>query len=144
MFPNSEIQKNYKQYKVNRRYLDQNLTHTDSTSMFFVFISDLDSNMREDQARNIIFEVMIANKIFVRLDLSAEFYDQFNCCNTLLKKQAGLLEIENIDQPNVITIPLNSKEYYERFSNQITKSIKAQKNQLLIWILSLVRIIYQI
>ena len=144
MFPNSEIQKNYTKCKVNRCYLDQNLTDTDSTSMFFVFICDLDSNIREDQARNIIFEVMIASKIFDRLDLSAEFYDQFNCCNTLLKKQAGLLEIENIDQPNVITIPLNSKEYYERFSNQITKSIKAQKNQLLIWILFLVRIIYQI
>ena len=55
MFPNSEIQEIYKKYKVNRCYLDQNLTDTDSTSMFFVFICDLDSNIREDQARDIIF-----------------------------------------------------------------------------------------
>ena len=54
--------------------------------MFFVFICDLDSNIREDQARNIIFEVMIASRIFDRLDLSAEFYEQFNCCNTKLQK----------------------------------------------------------
>ena len=60
MFPNSEIQKIYAKYKINRCYLDQNLTDTDSTSMFFVFICDLDSNVREDKARNIIFEVTIA------------------------------------------------------------------------------------
>ena len=83
--------------------------------MFFVFICDLDSNVREDKARNIIFEVMIASRIFDRLDLSAEFYEQFNCCNTKLQKRVGLFEIENIDKPNVITIALNPKEYYERF-----------------------------
>ena len=110
MFPNSEIQEIYKKYKVNRCYLDRNLTDTDSTSMFFVFICDLDSNIREDQARNIIFGVIIASRIFDRLDLSAESYEQFNCCNTKLQKQVGLFEIENIDKPNVITIALNPKE----------------------------------
>ena len=60
---------------------------------------------------------MIPSKSFDRLDLSVEFYDQFNCGNTLLKKQVGLIEIENIDQPNLITIALNPKEYYERFAN---------------------------
>ena len=50
--------------------------------MFFIFICDLDSNVREDKARNIIFKVMIASRIFDRLDLSAEFYEQFNCLNT--------------------------------------------------------------
>ena len=115
MFPNSEIQKIYEKYKVNRCYLDQNLTDSDSTSMFFVFICDSDSNIREDQARNIIFEVMIASQIFDRLDLSAAFYEQFNCRNTKLQKQVGLFEIENIDKPNIITIALNPKEYYERF-----------------------------
>ena len=117
MFPNLEIQKIYKKYKANRCYLDQNLTDADSTSMLFVFICDLDSDIREDRTKNIIFEVMIASKIFDRLDLSAEFYDQFNCHNTSLQKQVGLFEIENIDQPNVITIALNPKEYYERFAN---------------------------
>ena len=86
MFLNSEIQKIYAKYKINRCYLDQNLTDTDSTSMFFVFICDLGSNVREDKARNIIFEVTIASQIFDRLDLSADFYEQFNCCNTKLQK----------------------------------------------------------
>ena len=119
IFPNSEIQKNYTKYKINRCYLDQNLTDTDSTSMFFVFICDLDSNVREDKAKNIVFQVMITSQIFDRLDLSAEFYEQFNCRNTKLQKRVGLFEIENIDKPNVIIIALNPKEYDERFIDHI-------------------------
>ena len=73
--------------------------------------------MTEDKAQNIIFEVMLKSKIFDRLDLSAEFYEQFSCRNENLRKRVGLFEIENIDKPNVITIALNPKEYYEHFSN---------------------------
>ena len=114
MFPNEEIQKNYQQHQVNTCFLYQNLTDTDSTSMFFVFICDLNSCISEDKARNIIFDVMIKSKIFDRLDLSAEFYEQFNCRNEDLRKRVALFEIESIDKPNVITIAVNPKEYYER------------------------------
>ena len=50
---------------------------------------------------------MLKSKVFDRLDLLAEFYD--------LRKRVGLFEIETIDKPNVITIALNPKEYYEHF-----------------------------
>ena len=83
--------------------------------MFFVFACDLNSCVSEDKARNIIFDVMIKSKVFDRLDLSEEFYEQFNCRNVALDKRVGLLEIETIDKLNVITIALNLKEYYERF-----------------------------
>ena len=43
MFPNQEIQEIYQQYQVNKCYFYQNLTDTDSTSIFFVFICDLNS-----------------------------------------------------------------------------------------------------
>ena len=86
MFPNQEIQKIYQEYQINRCYLYQNLTDTDSTSMFFVFICGLNSCVNEDKARNIIFDVMIKSKIFDRLDLSAEFYELFNCRNEDLRK----------------------------------------------------------
>ena len=115
MFPNHDIQEIYQQYQVNRCSLYQNLTDTDSTSMFFVFICDLNSCVSEDKARNIIFDVMTKSKIFDRLDLLAEFYEQFNCRNEDLRKRVGLFEIESIDKPNVITIALNPKEYYEHF-----------------------------
>ena len=60
---------------------------------------------------------MLKSKVFDRLDLSAELYDQFNCRNEKLKKNVGLFEFENINNANVITIALNPKEYYERFVN---------------------------
>ena len=71
---------------------------------------------------------MLKSKVFHRLDLSADFYGQFNCKNRKLKKRVGFFELENIDKPNVITIALNPKEYYERFidysDNKKHKGIK--------------------
>ena len=110
-----EMKKIYKIYKINRCYLYQNLTDADSTSVFFVFICDLNCCIREDEARDIISEVMFQIKIFDRLDLSAELWGKFNEQNKDIKKQVSLFEIKNIDTPNVITIALNPKEYYERF-----------------------------
>ena len=74
MFPNGKIQKIRNKYWINQSYLDQNLTNTDRTSMFFVFVCDLQSNIREDKARNVIFEVMLKSKIFDRLDLSVDCF----------------------------------------------------------------------
>ena len=104
MFPNQEIKKIYEKYQINKYYLYQNLTDTDSTSVFFVFICNLNSCISEDKAKDIIFEVMIQSEIFDRLDLSAELWDKFNSWNKDLKKQVGLFEIENIDKSNIITI----------------------------------------
>ena len=115
MFPDQDIGEIYQKYQVDKCYLYQNLTDTDSTSIFFVFICNLNCSVREDKARKIIFEVMLKSKVFHRLDLSAEFYEQFDCRNESLKKRVGFFEIESIDKPNVITIALNPKEYYERF-----------------------------
>ena len=47
--------------------------------MFFVLICDLNTCVSEDKARNIIFGTMLKSKVFDRLDLSADFYEQFNC-----------------------------------------------------------------
>ena len=117
MFPNQEIQEIYRKYQVNKCYLYQNLTDTGSTSMFFVFICNLTSSVSEYKARNINFDVLVKSKVLERLDLSAKFYEQFNCRNEKLKKRVGFFEIESIDKPSVITIALNPKEYYERFIN---------------------------
>ena len=95
----------------------RNLTDTDSTSMLFVFVRVLQNNIREDKARNLIFEVILKSKIFDRIDLSADYFAQFNCQNQKLRKQDGLFEIENIDKPNIIAIVLNLKEYHERFND---------------------------
>ena len=81
---------------------------------FFVFICDLKCSIDERKSIDIIFKVMIKSKIFERLDLSDNFWDQFGIQNKKLKKQMGLFEIVSINKANVITIALNPKEYYER------------------------------
>ena len=62
MFPNQEIREIYQKYQVEKAYLYQNLTDTDSPSVFFVFICNLNCSISEDKARDILFEVMLKSK----------------------------------------------------------------------------------
>ena len=73
--------------------------------------------MKKDDARDIMFEVTLKSKVFDRLDLSAKYYEKFNCWNENLGKRVGFIEVENIDKANIITIALNPKEYYKRFAD---------------------------
>ena len=82
-----------------------------------MFICELGCAVDKRKSRQIIFEVMIKSKIFNRLDLSDDFWDQFDAQNKMLKKQVGLFEIENINKANIIMIALNPKEYYEKFED---------------------------
>ena len=117
LFPNEEIQKIYNKHKINKCYLDQNVTDTDSSSMFFVFICDLQRNLKENEVKDLIFEIILKSKLFDRIDLSADYFEKFQCKNPDLKKQVGLFEVENIDKTNITTIALNPKEYYEKFND---------------------------
>ena len=50
-FPNEEIRQIYDFYKIEKCFLYQNLTYTDSTSLFFNFICKLDCSIPESEAR---------------------------------------------------------------------------------------------
>ena len=80
MFPDQKIQEIYQRYQIEKCYVYQNLTDTDSTSMFFVFICNLNCSVSEEKARN-IFEVMLKSKVFDQFDLSPELYEQLDCRN---------------------------------------------------------------
>ena len=69
------------------------------------------------EGRNLIFEIMFKSKLFERLDLSDDFYTQFNVQNKKLKKQVGLYEVEHINNPNIITVAINPNEYFEQYKN---------------------------
>ena len=73
MFLNEDVQKINQKYKINKCYVYQNLTDTDSISLFFIFICGLNCCIKESDSRNIIFEVTMTSKVFDRLDLSADF-----------------------------------------------------------------------
>ena len=117
-FPNEDIQAIYDLYQIEKCFLYQNLTDTDSTSLLFVFICNLKCTLPESQARKVIFECMVKSKILDRLDVSDEYWKQYNVFDATTKKQMGLFEIEHIDNPNVCTIAVNPKEYFEKFKNK--------------------------
>ena len=128
MFPDETTQTIYQKYKIEKCFVYQCLTDTDSTGLNFIFICDLGCIVDEIQARKIIFEVTISSKIFDRLDLSNDFWAEFNVQNKKVKKQVGLFEVESINLPNIITIAINPKEYREEFddlsNNKKHKGIK--------------------
>ena len=117
-FPNEEIQQIYDYYQIEKCFLYQNLTDTDSTSLFFNFICSLDCSVPESESRKIIFECLKKSKILNRLDLSDEFWKQFEIYNANTKKVMGLYEIENIANQNICTIAVNPKEYFEKIKNR--------------------------
>ena len=71
--------------EIQKCFLFQNLTDTDSTSLFFIFICKLPCSINEKTARNTIFEVLTKSKVLNRLDLSDDFWKQFNVQNKSLK-----------------------------------------------------------
>ena len=128
MFPSEKTKSIYEKYKIEKCYVYQCLTDTHSTSINFIFICNLMCVVNELTAKKIIFEVMITSKILERLDLSDDFWAQFNVQNKKLKKQVGLFETESINISNIITISINPKEYLEEFEDQsINKKHKGIK-----------------
>ena len=78
-----------------------------------------------------MFEILKNSKIAKRLDHSDNFWKQFGIYDENTKKVMGLYEIENIDNPNICTVAINPKEYFEKFENrQINKKIKALEETL--------------
>ena len=58
------------------------------------------------------------SKITQRLDVSDVFWEQFDMQKPKTRKEMGLYEVENIDNPNICTIAINPKEYFEKFKDQ--------------------------
>ena len=126
-FPDEEVQDIYARNEILRCFTYLILTDTDSCSIQFHFVSNLKSTMTEDQTRKLVFEIILL-KIGHRIDTSHDFYANFLCQNKQLKKQVGLYEVESIDNANIITIAVNSKEYFEVFRNKaISKKHKGVK-----------------
>ena len=126
-FPDTVVSDIYKKNEILKVFVYLILTDTDSCSLQFTFINRLASNITDDNARHLIFEILIL-KLSDRLDTSHQFFDQFSCRNLSTKKKVGLYEVESIDNPNVVTIAVNPKEYIEIFKskdlNQKHKGIK--------------------
>ena len=76
-FPDKKVKEIFKKYGIKRVKIFHVLTDTDSTSLKFMSISDPNSDTPEEKYCDIIFEVIIAPKIYKRFDTSHEFWDIF-------------------------------------------------------------------
>ena len=65
-----------------------------------------------------MFEVIINNDILHRFDTSHKFWEKYSVRNESLRKKICYFSIENIDDPCIITVALNPKEYFEEFESQ--------------------------
>ena len=88
-FPNEEIQRIYDYYQIEKCFLYQNLTDTDSTSLLFTFICKFESSVPESQTRDIIFKYLKKSKILERLDLSDDFWKKYDIYNHYSEKTNG-------------------------------------------------------
>ena len=88
--PDQLVPKIYKKYSIEKCSLYQNLADTNSTSLFSIFICNLNCSVNEKDSRIIRFEVVIASKIFKRVDLSDDFWNKFNVQNKEIEIQVGL------------------------------------------------------
>ena len=118
----------YEKYKIEIIFCYHVLTDTDSTSIQFIIVSDIDSTYPECQARDILFEIFSKTEIRERFDKSDEFWKQFNVHCPQNEKMLGLYEVEHVNDPCYITLAVNPKEYLELFkSDTINKKHKGIK-----------------
>ena len=103
---------------IKKCFLNLNFTNIDSCSMFFIFICKLECCIPESVFRNVLFEIFKHSKIGWRLDVSDNFWQQFNMQNEGTRKVMGLYEVENLDNANLCTIAINPKEYFEKFKDR--------------------------
>ena len=127
-FLNEKTKQIFKKYQIEKVEI---LTDTDSTSLKFIFISVTESNIPDSKYREIIFEVVTSyDKWF---DSSHPFWKIFDARKENKRKNLSYYEIENINNPCILTLAVNPKEYLELFLdkklNKKHKGIK-KKGQL--------------
>ena len=87
------------------------LTDADSTLLKFIFIPDLAITIPESKYWDILFEDITSTDIYKRFDSSHPFWEMFNARNKHKKKKLVYYEIENIDNPCILTLAVKQKEY---------------------------------
>ena len=77
---------------------------------------------------DIIFKIITLSKVYKRFDTSHEYCERFLARKGNLKKKLGYFVIEHIDDPCILTIACNPKEYFEMFEDKnINKKHKGIK-----------------
>ena len=95
-FPDDKVKSIFDKNDIEKCFLYLNLTDTDSCSMFFIFICKLECCILENVFRNILFKICKHLKIGPRVDVSDDFWQQFNVQDKGTRKVMGLYEVETL------------------------------------------------
>ena len=93
-FPSQLVKYILKKYSIEKVEIYHVLTDTDSTALQFIIVSDPNSDVSESKFRDIIFEVIVATKIYKRFDTSQEFWDNFNARKISRQKSLVIMKLE--------------------------------------------------
>ena len=114
-FPNEETSLIYARHKIIKVLPHLLMTNTDSGSLEFIVIAEDSCDCGEREMRGILLRIFLDKDIQHRLDLSEEFFAQFNKRNEAVCKQVGLYEFENVEHGIICAICLNPKEYFKLY-----------------------------
>ena len=114
-FPNQKTKEIYNKYMTERIFPYSVLKDTDSICVFFIFISKPESSLPDGKFRDVLFEVIKEHGILHWFDTSHKLWENFSARDESLKKKLGYFSIKKIDDPCVVTVAVNPKEYFEAF-----------------------------
>ena len=93
------------------------LMDKENICIFFIFICKPSYNVPNKKFRDVLFEVIINNKILNGFYISREFWHRFNVRNKDLRKKLSYFATENIDDPCIEAVVVNPTEYFEQFES---------------------------
>ena len=77
--------------------------------VFFIFICKPKCDFSDSQFKDVLFEVIKANRILERFDTSDKFWDRYSIRDKSLKKKLGYFSVKNISHPCLLTTAINPK-----------------------------------
>ena len=80
-FPNENTKQMFEEYKKEKTILNNVLTDTDSTNLFFMFSFKSECGVVDEKFRDFIFQIIGNNSVLERFDTLHEFLEKFSIRN---------------------------------------------------------------
>lgn len=123
-FPNKKTKQMFEEYKVEKNFINHVFTDTDSTCLFFMLVCTPECDVVDEMFRDFIFEIIANNSVLEMFGTSHEFGEKFSNRSSKLKKKLGYFDVEHIDNPTLVFLGMNLKDYIKIFDIQNTNAEK--------------------
>ena len=74
-FPSDVVKKIFQKYSIEKVCIYRRLTDADGTCLKFICLNDVESEIPDKQFRDILFEIIVASKIYNRFDSSHKYWE---------------------------------------------------------------------